>query len=103
MKTTKEMLEEHDKHCGCNEVHTKEEELINGCGFQDNDLKSSLCIKGNLCSECRNNLDYYKQGRKDAIDEVKKIRLITFTDCTGEECITISIKDLNKIAKEMKE
>ena len=51
---------------------TTKERLETGCGFQDNDLKSSLCIKRNLCSECKNNLDYYNEGRKDAIDGVLK-------------------------------
>ena len=48
-KIFKETLEEHDKHCGCNEVHTKEEWKI----------KDYLAL--------------VKAIRKDAIDEVLKI------------------------------
>lgn len=50
---------------------TPREKLENGCGFQDNSWKSSLCIKGSLCSECKNNLDYFNQGREEGINEIK--------------------------------
>jgi len=95
-KIFKETLEEHDKHCGCNEVHTKE----------DWKIKDYLAL--------------VKAIRKDVIDEIfkefdnlyakKKLYLkeqqMPIEDWWGESEI-FSVNELdklrNKIAKEMKE
>lgn len=53
------------------------EKLLEGCGYQDNDLKSSLCKKDNLCSDCLNNLYYFNQGQLSKMeDEIKFLELI---------------------------
>jgi uncharacterized CHY-type Zn-finger protein len=48
-----------------------EQEILNGCGIQENSWKSSLCKKDNLCSDCQDVLKWYRRGRKDAIEEFK--------------------------------
>jgi len=82
---------------------TTREKLENGCGFQDNSWKSSLCIKGNLCSECRNGLDYFNQGREEGVDEFNeriKRFLGDIIDSGLDEDIVYA--NLDKIVKEIK-
>ena len=94
MKTTKEILEEHDKHCGCNEVHTNPET------FDEGDTRCMPDIpKG--CEFCgtKENCNNYYLGRKDTIDEMSKKIIKEFHKI---QIIGLS-GIINKIAKEMKE
>ena len=50
------------------------EELENGCGIWNSYSPSSKCVKGNLCSECRNSLDYYSLGKKESKKGMIKIK-----------------------------
>jgi hypothetical protein len=81
------------------------EQLENGCGFQDTYNKSNLCKKGNLCSECRNSLNYFNQGKLSQIeDEIKWLNYIKQIRISNQilKKIEYRINQLNKEIEELK-
>ena len=51
---------------------TREEELKEGCGFQETYSKGSLCLRGNLCSDCQENLDCFEEGKQSALKQFEE-------------------------------
>jgi len=85
---------------------TREEELKEGCGFQETYSKGSLCLRGNLCSDCQENLDCFEEGKQSALKQFERVERVVdeyFNHFNNLQFpCRIYASDFMKIAEELK-